>query len=74
MKKTDGHNRTFGPFIISFIVLLLLVLAGLYVWAHILNSDERQKMETRQRDDISSIKMDLDATDVEELNRSLQDI
>lgn len=84
-RRDDTHiEKTIGPIIGSLIIVLLLMLGALYIWAQKLKMDREQ--ETMQRnsinssqsaelhtgDDINSLKKDLNATDVEKLDRSLR--
>ncbi len=77
LRQMDNFNKksekTVGPIIGSFIVVVLLIIASLYFWGQKLNSDQLKREKdaaasSTTKNDVQAIKMDLNATSVKEID------
>ncbi len=89
MPPAKEERKPVGPIIGVVIIILLLILGGLYVWGEKLNSENAMTPDEIRNaadasvanlqaqgtsDDISSIKADTDATNLEGLDKEVSDI
>lgn len=80
-KVQEKNERTIGPIISSIIILIIIILAGLYLWGQKLNHDakvrkanEAASASTTEMNDIESIKVDLNETNVKAIEAKINKI
>lgn len=71
------NGSSAGPIIGVIVILAIIILGGLYFWSQRANNDVNvegiiEEIDTQsEADDTSSIEVDLDATDIENLDAEL---